>query len=107
MYIMYYAVDKSMPKLVIFCAQSDLICRAEMTLTDGNTDESITLLNSDLTIMLTNVSFTSEKLMINRKYRIMVNASNINGSSVFSGDISMSYSDARDYISLSSLNRFT
>ena len=61
-----------------------------MTLTDGNTctDESITLINSDLTIMLTNVSFTSEKLMLNRKYRIIVNASNINGSSVFSGDIS-------------------
>ena len=70
--------------------QSDLVCRAEVTLIDhdGNTDESITLLNSDLTIMLTNVSFTSEKLRLNRKYRIMVNASNINGSSVFSGDIS-------------------
>ena len=62
------------------------MCSAEITLTDG--DESIALLNSDLTIMLTNVSFTSEKLRLNRKYRIMVNASNINGSSVFNDDIS-------------------
>ena len=63
------------------------MCNVEVTIY-GNSDESITLLNSDLTIMLTNVSFTSEKLRLNRKYRIMVNASNINGSSVFSGDIS-------------------
>ena len=64
------------------------MCNAQITLTGRNTDESITLLNSDLTIMLTNVSFTSEKLRLNRKYRIMVNASNINGSSVFSDEIS-------------------
>ena len=64
------------------------MCSAEISLIDTSTEESITLLNSDLTIMLTNVSFTSEKLRLNRKYRIMVNASNINGSSVFSGDIS-------------------
>ena len=64
------------------------MCDAVVTLTDKNSNESITLLNSDLTIVLTNVSFTSEKLRLNRKYRIMVNASNINGSSVYSGDIS-------------------
>ena len=64
------------------------MCSAGITLTDTNTDESMTLLNSDLTITLTNVSFTSEKLRLNRKYRIMVNVSNINGSSVSSGDIS-------------------
>ena len=83
------------------------MCRAEITLTDENTDESITLLNSDLTIMLTNVSFTSEKLRLNRKYRIMVNASNIKGSSVFSGDISKYVLYSVVTISLSSLNRFT
>ena len=64
------------------------MCSVEITFIDINTDESITLLNSDLTIMLTNVSFTSEKLRLNRKYRIMVKTSNINGSSVFSDDIS-------------------
>ena len=68
--------------------QNAPVCNIEITVIDTKTDESITLLNSDLTIVLTNVSFTSEKLRLNRKYRIMVNASNINGSSVSSDDIS-------------------
>lgn len=68
--------------------QSDPVCSAEITFIDENSDESITLLNSDLTIMLTSVSFTNEKLRLNRKYRIMVNASNINGSFISSDDIS-------------------
>ena len=68
--------------------QNGPVCSAEITLIDTSTDESITLLNSDLTIILTNVSFTSEKLRLNRKYSIMVNTSNINGSSVSSRDIS-------------------
>ena len=64
------------------------MCNSRITAIDINTDESIAFLNSDLTIMFTDVSFTSEKLRLNRKYRIMVNASNVNGSFISSYTIS-------------------
>ena len=71
------------------------MCNAEINLTDKNTGNVITLgsldLNISSTLMGADVVFTNERLALNRQYRFMVNASNINGSAISTGDISKLY----------------
>ena len=69
------------------------MCSAEITLTDKNTGEGIILGEMDLNISsnLKGVAFTNERLALNRQYGFTVNASNINGSAISSGDISELY----------------
>ena len=66
------------------------MCSAEITLTDKNTGEVITLGDMDLNISSTlmGITFTNENLALNRRYGFSLNASNINGSVISSGDIS-------------------
>ena len=77
------------------------MCSAEVTLTDKNTGEVITLGDMDLNISSTltaaDVAFTNERLALNRQYGFLVNARNINGSAISTGDISklINYSAVR------------
>ena len=66
------------------------MCSAEITLTDKDTGEVITLGEMDLNISspLMDITFTNERMAKDRLYRVMVNASNINGSAIFISDIS-------------------
>ena len=66
------------------------MCSAEVTLTDKNTGEVITFGNTDLNFSSTlmDIAFTNERLALNQQYGFTVNASNINGSAISSGDIS-------------------
>ena len=69
------------------------MCSAGVTLTDMSilTDmstEVITLDDMDLNVSSTLIAFTNERLVKDRVYRVMVNASNINGSAISSADIS-------------------
>ena len=65
------------------------MCTAEITLTDKNTGEVITLGDMDLDISstLTHTSIVF-RLARNRQYEFTVNASNINGSAISNGNIS-------------------
>ena len=66
------------------------MCSAEVTLTDKNTGEVITLGEIDWNISSTlmGITFTNERLVKDRLYRVMVNASNINGSAISISDLS-------------------
>ena len=68
------------------------MCSAEVILGDKNTGKVIMLSDTDLnissTLTHTGVSFTNDRLMWNRQYMFRVNARNINGSAISSGDIS-------------------
>ena len=76
------------------------MCSVAITLTDKNTGEVITLGEMDLntSMDLMHISFTNEKLTLNRQYGFTVNASNINGSAISSGDISKLSVIVRDFI---------
>ena len=64
------------------------MCSAEVTLTEKNTGKVFTLGGMDLNIssMLMGITFT--RLAKDRVYRVMVNASNINGSAISFSDLS-------------------
>ena len=66
------------------------MCSAEVTLTEKVSGEIITLGDMDLNVSSTSmvISFTNERLVRDRQYRIIVTASNINGSHTSSADIS-------------------
>lgn len=53
-----------------------------MTFIDLNTREEVTLGQEDVNIQGKTVVFTSEKLILNRKYNVVITAVNINDSAV-------------------------
>ena len=53
------------------------MCHGELTFVDVDTGETIPLGDADLNIAETNITFTTQQLVLNRQYRIQVSASNI------------------------------
>lgn len=65
-----------------------MVCSAEMIIVDHFTQESITYNHSEVDTFGVIIMFTSEKLMLNRIYDVMVIASNIKGSATSTTEIS-------------------
>ena len=55
---------------------------------DQNTEEMITMRNSELSISGNIISFTNERLRKNRLYTVTINATNINGPAISSTKLS-------------------
>lgn len=66
------------------------VCSAEVVFVDQFTQERITLYNSEVDPLGASIMFTlsSERLMLNRIYDVMVTASNIKGSATSNTEIS-------------------
>ena len=66
------------------------MCRAELTFVDVDTGETITLGDTEnLAVTESNITFDSQQLTSNRRYRVVVSASNIGGQAT-SGDLMIS-----------------
>ena len=57
--------------------QSTPVCDAELTFVDVDTEETIALGDTDLTIAETSITFDSQRLPSNRQYRVEASAYNI------------------------------
>ena len=56
------------------------MCDVELTLVDTDTGETIILMgDTDLTIVVETITLTTQQLRENRRYRVMISASNNGG----------------------------
>ena len=71
------------PCFHVLCdVQSAPVCQAELTFEDINTGGVTTLRDIGLTIVRDIVTFNSQLLMSNRRYRVRVSASNVGNSAL-------------------------
>ena len=58
------------------------MCSVHMMLVDMHTQEELTLSQEDIHTQGSTVTFTSERLTLNRRYHVMITAANVNGSAL-------------------------
>lgn len=59
------------------------MCSSEVTFVDVDTRETFVGKDSEKTVIVTNITFSTEQLRENRHYNVTVFASNIVGTSIF------------------------
>ena len=62
--------------------KTDPVCSAQAMLVDIHTLEELRLTQEDIDTPGSTVVFSSEKLTLNRRYHVMITASNVNGSAL-------------------------
>ena len=74
--------------------QSNPVCSASLVFADLDTEEQIVV--DGLIEAVNNISFTSEQLMLNRRYNITILATNSNGSNTSYTKISKNFIEIDD-----------